>query len=805
VYIKKIKIVVHLFLTVMYIHRNKRPREDEAEEQVCLVRAPLMAILSTPDFVPLLFRPFKCPLPGYVATRAPVKFLGARRRVGTIVFQRPPPPPAEPILVAPPLAGPEKEKEFDPLILFKSENHEVVCDPLVARVLREHQRVGVSFLYECISGMKKDLYNGRGCILADDMGLGKTLQSIAVLWVVLNTNITPGAEVMCRRALIITPASLVGNWASELDKWLKGQCDYTCVDKPATARMDFGAFRYNRKKRVLIASYETFRNHVEVLDVNEIDLVICDEAHRLKNDRTKTARCINELPAPMRMLLSGTPIQNDLDEFFALITLANPAVVGTQQTFHKHFANPISRGRQPEATVEERECGQERLDELSKLTDHFILRRTNRLNARFLPPKIIMCVFLRMSSQQEKLYSTFLKEQCAEVIQEDVIAGAGAMGKQVLVNVNALMKIASHPSLLLETGRLKPKVGTLVRSMKNDGGPVRPQFSCKINFVYHLLKRLRSDPEKERVVIISNWTQTLGIVEKMCTENKWPVHRLDGSVALRKRHQLVSSFNDLRNPNAFVFLLSSKAGGCGINLIGASRLVMLDPDWNPANDKQAMARIWREGQKRLCYIYRLFATGTIDEKQLQRQICKDGLAQCVVDPSADLKVSLSAEQIRDLFTYRPETSCDTHDSLECTRCDTGSCEPLVPFNEDDLNHWGHGEKEDAPDPHVQSSECTKVFYGRVEFTAAEIKRLEEEEEQVRQSRKVVVVPAPVEDKENVTSMPEEKKNEEPDSKKSRRRDSISISDSEDMKETPSAEKQLLEAPTLKIDSPDDTP
>lgn len=487
----------------------------------------------------------------------------------------------------------------------------------------------------------------------------------------------------------------------------------------------------------MISSYETLRNHVDVLDLNEIDLVICDEAHRLKNDRTKTARVINDLPAPMRLLLSGTPIQNDLDEFFALITLANPAVVGTQQEFHKQFAKPIQKGRDPDADTETKENGQKCLEELSALTDHFILRRTNRLNARFLPPKILLCVFLRMAKEQESLYETFLNEHCGFINADS--DDEGKSGKKTdlskaLVNVNALMKIASHPSLLAaQMQKYKPPVQKLIKGLKT-GGAVKPEQSCKILFVFHLLTKLRADPEGERVCIISNWTQTLGIVEQMCKENKWPVHRLDGSVGIRKRHQLVSSFCDPNNPNAFVFLLSSKAGGCGINLIGASRLVMLDPDWNPANDKQAMGRIWREGQKRTCYIYRLFATGTIDEKQLQRQVCKDGLAQSVVD-AQDLKDSLHPEQIKDLFNYRPETSCDTHDSLNCTRCDDGSCEPKAPFQEDDLNAWGHGERECAPDPIVQSAECTKVFYGRVEFTPAEIARLEEEERVLREGRK----------------------------------------------------------------------
>eukprot|EP00397_Hematodinium_sp_SG-2012_P012729 GEMP01012907.1.p1 GENE.GEMP01012907.1~~GEMP01012907.1.p1 ORF type:complete len:810 (+),score=180.60 GEMP01012907.1:68-2431(+) len=722
----------------MYYDTRKRSREDGGDEDenppgvLRLFRAPIMSMLNLPkDSKALVFQPFKCPKKGYVAPTVVTKFLGTRRRLDPFSFLKPakPPPPIEP----PPVQEPEAKAgpAGDVLTLFKSDDHQVICDSMLTDVLREHQRVGVTFLYECLSGMKKDKYNGRGCILADDMGLGKTLQSIAVLWTMLTSNIEPNKGPMCRRALIITPASLVRNWASELDKWLHGKCAYTCVDKPTMASSDFGCFRYDRTKRVLIASYETFRNHMSVLDGTEIDCIICDEAHRLKNDRTKAARAINEIPAKMRLLLSGTPIQNDLDEFFALITLANPAVVGSPNEFHKHFANPIAKGRQPEATPYERALGQERLDEMSELTDHFILRRTNRLNARFLPPKIVMCAFLPMVPAQARMYEAFLEHQCQDAVQQ--CKKSGRLDTTVLANLTTLMKIANHPALLATTAKLKPKVTELVRACTKRG-PVDPNISCKMRFLHLLLTTLQSNAEGERVVVISNWTQTLGVVEKMCQENKWAVHRLDGSVNLRKRHTLVQTFNDPNNANAFVFLLSSKAGGCGINLIGASRLVMLDPDWNPANDKQAMARIWREGQRRLCYIYRLFATGTIDEKQLQRQICKEGLAQSVVDPSVDLKVSLSGEQIKDLFTYRSDTLCDTHDSINCKRCKDGRCDQLVPLQEEDLNTWGHGSKEDAPDPVLRSADCSKMFHIRVEFTPEEIARLEEEERQSKEQR-----------------------------------------------------------------------
>lgn len=132
--------------------------------------------------------------------------------------------------------------------------------------------------------------------------------------------------------------------------------------------------------------------------------------------------------------------------------------------------------------------------------------------------------------------------------------------------------------------------------------------------------------------------------------------------------ELVGKFNDPESPE-FIFLLSSKAGGCGINLIGANRLVLIDPDWNPASDQQALARVWRDGQKKDCFIYRFISTGTIEEKIFQRQSMKMSLSSCVVDEKEDVERLFSACNLRLLFDFQPDTQCNTHDTYNCKRCD----------------------------------------------------------------------------------------------------------------------------------------
>jgi len=169
----------------------------------------------------------------------------------------------------------------------------------------------------------------------------------------------------------------------------------------------------------------------------------------------------------------------------------------------------------------------------------------------------------------------------------------------------------------------------------------------------------------DKIVIISNYTQTLDLIGRMCRENSWGFCRLDGSVTMKKRQKMVDEFNDPTS-SLVAFLLSSKAGGCGLNLIGGNRLVLFDPDWNPAVDKQAAARCWRDGQKKRCFTYRFLATGTVEEKIFQRQLAKEGL-QSVVDDKEQVN-TLSTKDLRNLFKLRSDTPSDTHDKLKCERC-----------------------------------------------------------------------------------------------------------------------------------------
>jgi len=244
---------------------------------------------------------------------------------------------------------------------------------------------------------------------------------------------------------------------------------------------------------------------------------------------------------------------------------------------------------------------------------------------------------------------------------------------------------------------------------------VQPELSGKVAILDCLLVAIKANTT-DKIVLVSNYTQTLDMFAKLCALRKYQFVRLDGTMSIKKRGKIVEDFNDPGNP-CFIFMLSSKAGGCGLNLIGANRLVMFDPDWNPANDDQAMARVWRDGQKKQCFIYRLLATGTLEEKIFQRQAHKKALSSCVVDNEEDVERHFSYNELRDLFTLNETTKSDTHEKFKCKRCVNNIQVKGPPPDSDcssDLSLWNHcADKKNIVDPllkAVWSDNITFAFH-----------------------------------------------------------------------------------------------
>ncbi|CEP63968.1 DNA-dependent ATPase RAD54 LALA0_S09e06590g [Lachancea lanzarotensis] len=609
----------------------------------------------------------------------------------------------------------------------------VVIDPLLVKILRPHQVEGVRFLYRCVTGLvMKDFLDQQtvlkqadrvisegdgsspstpepilkpdttekptlneteqtplvtaqnrgayGCIMADEMGLGKTLQCIALLWTLLRQG--PQGKRTIEKCIIVCPSSLVNNWANELVKWLgKGTCPALPMDGKKSSlnngtvadaiRLWASAQGRNVVKPVLIISYETLRRNVTYLQNANVGLLLADEGHRLKNAESLTFTALNSIECPRRVILSGTPIQNDLSEYFALLNFSNPGLLGSRSQFRRNFELPILQGRDAEADPAEIAKGDEKLQDLSNIVSKFIIRRTNDILSKYLPCKYEHVIFVNLKPFQKTLYEQMIRLREIQLAEKEVEKGSNR-GEQPLKHIGLLKKLCNHPDLLDLADDIEGSQHLIPDDYQNSTltkrghSEVQTWYSGKFSILKRFLHKIKKESD-DKIVLISNYTQTLDLIERMCRASNYAVVRLDGTLNVNKRQKLVDRFNDPEGQE-FIFLLSSKAGGCGINLIGANRLILMDPDWNPAADQQALARVWRDGQKKDCFIYRFISTGSIEEKIYQRQSMKMSLSSCVVDEKEDVERLFSAENLKQLFHLRNDTVCDTHETYQCKRC-----------------------------------------------------------------------------------------------------------------------------------------
>ncbi|XP_052774234.1 DNA repair and recombination protein RAD54-like isoform X2 [Mya arenaria] len=556
-------------------------------------------------------------------------------------------------------------------------------------------------MYDCVTGIQ--IPDNYGCIMADEMGLGKTLQCITLTWTLLRQG--PDCSPIIDKAVIVCPSSLVKNWYNEMSKWLGTKISPLAIDSGSKSEIDrnLNHFMSQRGRRVcnpvLIISYETFRLHASVLHHGEVGLVICDEGHRLKNCENQTYQALTGLNCKRRVLLSGTPIQNDLLEYFSLIHFVNKGILGTAQDFKRRFETPILRGRDSTSSDADHKRGQEKLQELASIVNKCIIRRTQALLTQYLPVKIEAVVCCGMTDLQREMYQRLVDSKAADVVRQ---AANGKSSAGSLSFITQLKKLCNHPDLIYEKCVEGAEGFDVILDMFPAGHhlrTVRPELSGKVLVLDCLLAMIKSTTS-DKVVLVSNYTQTLDLFEKLCRQRGYLFVRLDGSMSIKKRAKVVENFNNPCSPE-FIFMLSSKAGGCGLNLIGANRLVMFDPDWNPANDDQAMARCWRDGQKKQCYIYRLLATGTIEEKIFQRQEHKKALSSCVVDKEEDVERHFSRDELRDLFRLNENTLSDTHEKIKCRRCVNNIQVKGPPEGSDcnsNLSQWNHAaDKKGLPD------------------------------------------------------------------------------------------------------------
>lgn len=572
---------------------------------------------------------------------------------------------------------------------------DVHINPLLSSKMRPDQIEGVKFLYNGVMEMRTlvessefdddddddesregEAPESAGVILADEMGLGKTLQTIAVIDMLLRQNcyFLPKRRYTIERALVVCPATLVNNWKLEFTKWLGREFRVQCVDERTNIKSII-----NGKFDVLIINYEKVRNFTSLLASAQpgFGLLICDEAHTIRNADSQITKALENLRIARRILLTGTPIQNNLAEFYTMINFVAGDYLGDYATFKKHFEGPITRGRKPNCLPQHRAKAEQRSRLLQKITAPLLLRRTAEVVNHLLPPKHEIVLFCNPSPLQHELYEALSSLSGKESTSE--------LKRTAFERIILLKKLCSAPDLVIEDVHDKGKMGKRTRKIMGNAYNIVPkrkteraEDSGKLLALLKLLKVIK-ERTNDKVILVSHFTVTLDILERVCEGMKYPCLRLDGNVKQNIRSSIVHEFNTSDSKSRFIMLLSAKAGGAGLNLIGANRLFMLDGDWNPAIDQQAMGRIHRSGQMKECFIYRLMLSGTLDEKIFQRQNSKMGLSDALMikskEPStssrqlsqkgSNLADDFSEAELTAIFRYQSDTPCSTHEMLQC--------------------------------------------------------------------------------------------------------------------------------------------
>ena len=453
-------------------------------------------------------------------------------------------------------------------------------------------------------------------VLADDMGLGKTIQGIGV------------AELLARecdisRVLIVCPASVKAQWQNEIHKF---------CDRESAIVVGGAADRYNRYQTgsfFTICNYEQVLRDMQAIEQVRWDLIILDEGQRIKNWEAKTSRAIKALKSPYALVLSGTPLENRLEELYSVMEFIDDRRLGPDFRFHHRHRMGEESGRV---------VGYKNLDALRELLKPVLLRRTRAMVMKQLPPRTTEIIRIVPTEEQLGIHNA---------------------------NKNIVAQIV-RKSFLTEMDLLRLQKALLACRMVADSTTLvnkeEPGYSTKLDRLAELLPQLANEKDR-KVVLFSEWTTMLSLIEKRILKPQGIRYvRLDGSVPQKKRQVLVNQF---QNDPACTFFISSNAGATGLNLQAANTVVNVDLPWNPAVLEQRIGRAHRMGQKRSVQVYLMVTEGTIEESMLTTLAIKKGLSEAALDIESDvMKIDLKSgieelkNRLESLIAEKPAAPID---------------------------------------------------------------------------------------------------------------------------------------------------
>ncbi|ETV85653.1 hypothetical protein, variant 2 [Aphanomyces astaci] len=606
--------------------------------------------------------------------------------MATIHFQRTrPPPPKTPspslaLTTHPPHDDDDDLMELDQtwpqLPPPEDQSPEDVETPLVLqqgdRVVQVHgrfnqfllpyQREGVRWLFEAVRG-------NRGAILGDDMGLGKTVQILALLSAVLFKHGTAKADKRHKSdespgpVLVVVPASLLANWELECKVWMC--CRVAILHGKPKDRRDILEAMARDAYEVVLCSYDLLKLHLSELNVIEWYIVVLDELHNLKNPEAQITKAVQQLACKRKLGLSGTLMQNNADELHCVLDTIHPNCLGSLNDFRAFYIDDIKFARKKSAAPQAIARSEAKERQLRQLLQPYYLHRDKTVNPQFTKIKkhdqVVLCpltklqrsVYVRVTSLPE--YQALMDPDTKEVDPPGVlwrhVHPTGDKCAQCPLNciqfvaMTQLLKIANHLDLI----RVNPADSTDQQAatkafatvafgsdVDEAGGLTRAAglfdkmnsaLCGKMEVLKGLLERWRV--KREKALVFSRNVRMLDILQAFVISQGLAYVRLDGGTKVDERLNLVHAFN--QDPSLGVFLISTKAGGLGLNITSATNVVVFDPSWNPAHDCQAQDRAYRIGQTKDVHVYRLVTMGTIEEMIYARQIYKQHMADTTLE------------------------------------------------------------------------------------------------------------------------------------------------------------------------------
>ncbi|KAJ7995931.1 hypothetical protein DPEC_G00231820 [Dallia pectoralis] len=644
---------------------------------------------------------------------------------------------------------------------------------LVTR-LKPHQVDGVQFIWDCCceSVKKANSSPGSGCILAHCMGLGKTLQVVTFLHTMLQSKC-----LKFRTALVVCPLNTILNWVNEFDKWQVDMgADKIKVTELVTLKRPHERYvalqRWMKEGGVMIMGYEMYRNLTLGLKVTQSqykkvfngalvnpgpDFVICDEGHILKNEASNISRAMSAIRTKRRVVLTGTPLQNNLNEYHCMVNFIKENLLGSLKEFRNRFINPIQNGQCADSTPRDVRVMKNRAHVLHGMLAGCVQRRDYSALTKFLPPKHEYVLAVRVTPLQYRLYRYYLENFTGVRSVVEGARGRGA-GTSLFKDFQILSRVWTHPwclqlnyiskenkgffdgkhqgrterekenkgaSLHVEedsndvevvlvwnstskgvgmegekrAGPLVPVVeavraSTSIRSdspaadwfkeMLTDADAAILEHSGKMVLLFEILRM--AEKLDDKVLVFSQSLISLDIIEDFLDiankakskrrssfykgHGSWvrntDYYRIDGSTSAPSRKKWAEDFNDASNKRGRLFLISTRAGSLGINLVSANRVIIFDASWNPSHDIQSIFRVYRFGQLKVVFVYRFLAQGTMEEKIYDRQVAKQSLSFRVVDQQ-QIQRHFTLFELTELYMFEPDLLDDPNSEKKSKR------------------------------------------------------------------------------------------------------------------------------------------